>query len=45
MSEEERKDAKVAVKKLQAILLFTLSREPMDPNHRRVLYVRYADDF
>ena len=45
MSEEERKDAKVMQKKLQAILLSTPSREPMDPNYRRVLYVRYADDF
>lgn len=45
MSEEERKGAKVMQKKLQAILLSTPSREPMDPNYRRVLYVRYADDF
>lgn len=45
MSEEERNDAKIMQKKLQTILLSTPSREPMDPNYRRVLYVRYADDF
>ena len=39
------KTPKVMQKKLQAILLSTPQSGPMDPNYRRVLYVRYADDF
>ena len=45
MSEEERKQARITQKELQAVMLSTPSRDQMDPNYRRILYVRYADDF
>lgn len=45
MSDEERRQARITQKELQAVLLSTPSRDQMDPNYRRILYVRYADDF
>ena len=44
MSEEERKDAKVMQKKLQAILLSTPVGSQWTPTIAE-FYVRYADDF
>ena len=45
MGEEERKQARITQKELQAVMLSTPSRDQMDPNYRRILYIRYADDF
>lgn len=45
MTDEERKQARIMQKELQAVLLSTPSRDQMDPDYRRILYVRYADDF
>lgn len=45
MNEEERENARIMQKELQTTLLSTPSRDQMDPNYRRIVYVRYADDF
>ncbi len=45
MSESERKTAKAEEKALSAKQLALPSRNPMDENYRRLVYVRYADDF
>lgn len=45
LSSAEKKECLMEIKKLQIERRKLPSQEPMDPNFRRLNYVRYADDF